>query len=130
MGRRRKEAGNKSRLYVRIQFDGVLHYAHRLAFLYMTGQIPDQVDHKDGNPANNSWANLRETTSADNGKNTKHRGYHQARSGRFCAQLTTEYKTKHLGTFDSSADAREAYEAAKKASHAAWATGQHMSQGA
>lgn len=46
--------------------------AHRLAFLYMTGEfIEKHVDHIDGNSMNNSWTNLREVTNQENQKNCK-----------------------------------------------------------
>jgi len=45
--------------------------AHRLAFLYMTGDFPlYQVDHIDGDRANNSWGNLRDVTQSENQRNT------------------------------------------------------------
>lgn len=43
--------------------------AHRAAFLYMTGRIPQQVDHIDGNRKNNRWANLRAADSKINARN-------------------------------------------------------------
>lgn len=124
-GKRRPEAGNFSRGYVRIGIHGKLYYAHRLAFLYMTGRMPDLVDHKDGDESNCRWDNLRESTHADNGKNSSHRGFHKAsRGNKFVAQMTTNYKTESLGTFDTPEEARAAYLEAKSATHAAWATGQ------
>jgi len=129
-GRRRKEAGsapNKGNPYRRIQVDGVLYYAHRLAYLYMTGEMPEVVDHRDGDESNCRWENLRASSGSDNGKNVNRRGYHQSKSGRFVAQLTTDYRTEHIGTFDTPDEARAAYVQAKAASHAAWITGQGSS---
>ena len=127
VGRVRYEAGNFSRGYVRIGIHGKVYYAHRLAFLYMTGRMPDVVDHKDGDPSNCRWDNLRESTHADNGKNTTHRGYHKAsRSNKFAAQMTTNYRTVHLGTFETPEEARSAYLSAKDDAHKAWATGQGL----
>lgn len=56
--------------YIKVVIDGVLQKAHRLAFLYMTGSMPSgQVDHINGVRDDNSWANLREATPADNARN-------------------------------------------------------------
>ena len=43
--------------------------SHRIAFIYMTGYCPKEVDHIDGNRKNNAWKNLREVTRSENNKN-------------------------------------------------------------
>jgi hypothetical protein len=52
--------------YVQISLDGSTHLVHRLAFLYMTGSIPEQVNHKDINKTNNAWVNLESSNAAHN----------------------------------------------------------------
>lgn len=42
---------------------------HRLAFLYMTGEMPKEVDHKNGDSTDNRWTNLRPCTRAQNSAN-------------------------------------------------------------
>jgi len=48
--------------YINMRLDGKLYRGHRLAFLYMTGSIPDLVDHKDFKRSNNIWTNIRAST--------------------------------------------------------------------
>lgn len=53
--------------YIILKIEGVKHYAHRLAWLYMTGAWPTQnIDHIDGNKANNAFANLRDVGQSEN----------------------------------------------------------------
>jgi HNH endonuclease len=41
-----------------ITIDGKTYRGHHLAFLYVTGEIPAHIEHKDGNKANNAVKNL------------------------------------------------------------------------
>ena len=53
--------------YLLIGINGTRHYAHRLAWLYMTGEWPENViDHEDRNGANNRFANLKSVTQKRN----------------------------------------------------------------
>lgn len=65
-------AGSKtSRGYIQLSVKNRREYAHRLAFLYMEGYIPEVVDHIDRDTSNNRWKNLRDATYQDNSRNKK-----------------------------------------------------------
>ena len=58
--------------YVVIKINSKIYKAHRLAFLYVEGEMPlNEVDHINGKRADNSWANIRGVTSSENQKNRK-----------------------------------------------------------
>lgn len=63
------KSSTKSNTYKRVAIKGQTYYLHRLAFLYMEGVIPDEVDHKDRDRSNNKWENLINTTRIGNSKN-------------------------------------------------------------
>lgn len=65
-------AGCKAVGKVIISIDDTLWRAHRLAWLYMTGNLPtNNIDHIDGNPHNNIFSNLRDVTQLVNAQNIR-----------------------------------------------------------
>lgn len=102
--------------YRAIRVDGTLVQAHRLAFMYMIGDIPDFIDHEDHNRLNNKWDNLKETTRLQNQKNQKLRkdsvsgvtGVNPTRNGKWQARIFVNGKSIQLGTFDEIGDAVQA----------------------
>jgi len=111
-----KEAGSyvKSKsnrnVYIAIVVRRKSYLAHRLAFLYMTGEWPiDQVDHDDGDGLNNKWVNLNNVDNATNGRNCRKNVnntsglmgvYLYKRDDVWCSYITINYKTKYLGRYD------------------------------
>lgn len=59
--------------YIRIVIDQKKHYAHRLAFLYVHGYIPNVIDHLNGNTFDNRIENLEDVTTRRNVINSKKR---------------------------------------------------------
>lgn len=117
--------------YVTIGIDGKTRSAHRLAFLYMEGAMPPaEVDHINGDRADNRWCNLRHATRSQNQANigahrtnkTGVKGVSLSRNGnRFTAAIQTEGKQYHLGTFDTIEEAAAAYERAANDLHSSFA---------
>jgi hypothetical protein len=107
--------------YVAINLLGVPRYAHRLAFLWMEGQMPDQVDHRDLDKANNRWENLR---PADYQGNAANRGLRadntsgfkgvvwDARRELWAARIGLNGTQVYLGYYRSKEAAAAAYKAA------------------
>ena len=109
--------------YIQIRFIGYAYSAHRLAWLYMTGNWPnDEIDHINGIRTDNRWSNLREATSIENARNAKIK--HNNVSGykgvsidgnKFRSRIRIESVNVNLGKFDTAEEAHLAYcEAAKK----------------
>lgn len=47
--------------YRHIKIDQIIYYEHRLAFLYMNGYMPEEVDHDNLKKYDNKFSNLRES---------------------------------------------------------------------
>lgn len=112
--------------YIVIGIDGVCYYAHRLAWFYVNGQWPDQIDHKDGDRSNNKWSNLRIATHQQNVLNAKlacnntsgFKGvsWHKA-ANKWSAYIILNLKKKHLGLFETAEEAHQAYLKAARMAH-------------
>lgn len=55
--------------YLTINIGGPVYKSHRLAWLYVIGKWPDQIDHVNGLRSDNRWCNLREVDKQTNMKN-------------------------------------------------------------
>jgi len=109
-----------SKGYVIITYEGRPYKAHRLAWLYMTGEWPKQfIDHINMVPADNRWENLREATRAESNNNRRSRnstgfkGVRRTVYGRYVAT----FEKKYVGSFDTPEQAYEAYVTAAKEQH-------------
>ena len=109
--------------YIEIQIDGRRYLAHRLAFLTMTGDMPKGVvDHINRDQSDNRWANLRDVTQVENGHNQNRKSLNNSTgfvgvhkwNGKYRAKIVIKQKQMHLGTFDDSCLAAEAYDKAKQ----------------
>lgn len=118
--------------YLRVQINKALYKAHRVAWLHATGNDPldSQIDHIDGNRANNRFANLRKATNAQNQCNRKPRteglsGYKgvtwKKDRGRWQARITVDSKVYYLGYFDTPELAHMAYAKAAAELHGEFA---------
>ena len=105
--------------YRYIEIDGVDYRENRLAWLSVTGDWPFcQIDHRDTDRSNNSFANLRLATCSQNKANS--RRYRNNRSGykgvywhkrneRWCAQVTIDRRQRFLGHYETAEEAHAAY---------------------
>jgi hypothetical protein len=99
-----------------IKVDNQCYFAHRLAWLYMKGEWPIEIDHKNGIKVDNRWKNLRE---ADQSQNQANRGKPRAgrqlkgvkltQYGKYEASVTVKNRYIYLGVFSSEEAAHLAY---------------------
>ena len=102
---------NKSSGYTRIWINYKSYRAHRLAWLWMTGEWPQfEIDHKNRIRSDNRWNNLRPATNSQNKINGK--AYKNNKSGykgvywnkntkNWVASININKKQTHLGCFNS-----------------------------
>lgn len=86
-------------------------YGHHIAWFLKTAKWPKyNIDHKDGNPANNKWRNLRQDKFSQNNQNKNNLsstntsgvlGVHLNKYGSYIVQISDQGKTIHLGSFSS-----------------------------
>jgi len=64
-------AKHNGKRYIRIRIVGKVIEAHRLAYLYMTGDWPDEIDHANGNGIDNCWSNISFANRLQNARNQR-----------------------------------------------------------
>lgn len=126
-GKAGRVAGSLSNGYVRVPLDRKVYKAHRLAWLYMTGEWPAGIiDHVDRNRSNNRWSNLREVTAAGNAQNASLRKDNKSgvkgvswcnTNKKWMAQLKVNNRNKFLGHFHTVQEAAEARRRAEETMH-------------
>jgi hypothetical protein len=119
-------AGHQSHGYLVIKLCGKRVQAHRLAWRLVHGKWPTlDIDHINGDRADNRIANLREVPRAVNLQNRRSAhtrslsgllGVKKNHNG-WSAAITTHGKTVRLGTFKTPIEAHTAYIAAKRQLH-------------
>jgi len=98
--------------------------AHQVVWALHNGEWPtNSIDHINGCRDDNRIENLRDVPQSESAKNCKRRvdnttgfvGVYNLPNGKFCAQITYDKKTRHIGTFDSFEEAKAARIAAQSA---------------
>lgn len=127
-GRSTKAGARAGRSHVKgyewIGIDGKRIMSHRIAWCYTYGYWPPhQIDHINGDRADNRLLNLRLATAAENLQNKRipqgtnpYLGVRSAR-GRWQAYICVDRKFIHLGMFSTPEEARDAYVRAKQIHH-------------
>ena len=116
-----KEAGNiNSDGYLMLSVNSYCVRAHRCIYAIMTGEWPeDQIDHINGEKADNRWVNLRAVTAQQNSSNrsgwskktaSDFIGVHRVNK-KWQAQAYENGKRRHLGVFESEVEAAKARDA-------------------
>lgn len=122
-------AGTEKDGYVQINVDQRIWRAQRLAWLFMTGELPPkgyEIDHINGQRSDNRWANLRQVSRRQNNYNlgTSKRNVSgtkgvswRARNNKWLARLKVDGRVIHLGEFDLLSDAVAARKAGERVHH-------------
>lgn len=116
--------------YIKVTLNGNQLHAHRVAWAMETGNWPaHDIDHIDGDRANNKWLNLREATRSENMQNLRAPfpsnkagllGAHKLSKKHklpWCSRIKVGKKSVYLGSFETPEAAHAAYLSAKVKFH-------------
>jgi hypothetical protein len=125
-----KQSGRDHEGYIRIRFNvkgkEVKLYAHRIAYYFIHGFLPNEVDHINQVKSDNRISNLRSVSRSDNVINTTLRisnksgikGVSWCRGrNKWIAQIQKDKKRHFLGYFNDINDAEASYIEAAKVLH-------------
>jgi hypothetical protein len=116
--------------YIYVGAQGKKYSAHRLAWFFMTGKWPvAQIDHINGNRADNRIENLRDVSMGINMQNMRKAQVNNKSSGllgvrksshtqgKWLAEIWVDGRRKHIGVFSNPECAHEAYLNEKRKIH-------------
>ena len=104
--------------YIKISIDNKSYSAHRLAWLFVYGFMPQMIDHKNNISGDNRMSNLRESNKSTNAMNqkktngcsSKFKGVtFMKRDKNWQARIGLNGKRIYLGSFDTEEEAHKAY---------------------
>lgn len=114
--------------YIVLRINRKTYKAHRLAWLYVYGSMPDKlIDHINGNKSDNSILNLRNVDDSVNQQNQKiattrsKTGFlgvcTHKNSSRYSVRVKLNGKSHYFGTFDTPEEAHAVYLENKRVMH-------------
>lgn len=122
--------------YRKISIDSYSYYEHHLAWLYIHGEWPTEIDHIDGDRSNNAIANLRVATRSQNNMNKLKNGseglpgaYYNYRDCYWFSKIQVDGIVKWLGRFGSELEAHIVYVVMAEFYHGAYANSSLNSNG-
>ncbi len=113
--------------YILIGINGEGHLRHRLAWLWMTGELPTgEIDHINGIRGDDRWDNLRDVSRSWNQQNqTRAQASNSTgllgvsfHAGKYRSRISVDGKETLIGRYDSPQEAYAAYVSAKRRLHA------------
>ncbi len=112
-----------ARNYKKVVIGKIPYLSHRLAWFMMTGEQPDIINHKNGNPLDNRFENLENGDHTNNNRKTKAHtsgkrlGIRCTGKGKWVAAVPRSFNNgvvRHLGTYNTEAEAVSSLEQALK----------------
>lgn len=121
----RVAGGKTNEGYISIGILGISYMAHRLVWTMANNRAPEgEIDHINGNKADNRVENLRVVTTQENARNTKKQKnnstgqtgvYWDKSCSKYVAIIGIDNKLKNLGRFQTASEACAARKAAEAA---------------
>jgi HNH endonuclease len=119
-------AGCEHNGYRTIKINNKSYFAHRLAWLYVYGKLPNnEIDHINGDGLDNKIGNLREANRSQNMQNLRHANKNNKlgltgvykKDNKYVASITINGHQKFLGSFNCALEAHAEYLKFKRAFH-------------